>query len=318
MRILRTAALGAAVVMAAAAAVGTQSAANKEGLLMKSALFTWESVPEQPTAQGARRGVFRGADRDARRARVPQHDAEAGRIAACAAHPPERGAAHRQGRRRRSLRQRRVEAGADGQPDLLRLERAAYGAQRRHGAGDLPRGQLGRPRQQEEAGGEVSRGARALATAAALAAVAALGIGSVVSLSAQTPAAPSAAAGPVNNAAPTPIGPAIGYFEATADLGLARHQGLHRLRRRHPDLHVVGRRHQHVGRTRRVPVRVAEDERRLPDPHPREVRRQGRRPPPQDRRHHPQGARGRCALRRRHACTATGSRRCSTGRSPAA
>ena len=32
MRILRTAALGAGVVMAAAAAVGTQSAASKEGL----------------------------------------------------------------------------------------------------------------------------------------------------------------------------------------------------------------------------------------------------------------------------------------------
>ncbi len=58
MRIVRTAALGAAVVMAAAAAVATQSTGNKEGLLMKSALFTWESVPETPTEQGARRGVF--------------------------------------------------------------------------------------------------------------------------------------------------------------------------------------------------------------------------------------------------------------------
>jgi quercetin dioxygenase-like cupin family protein len=58
MRIVRTAALGAAVVMAAAAAVATQSTGNKERLLMKSALFTWESVPEKPTEQGARRGVF--------------------------------------------------------------------------------------------------------------------------------------------------------------------------------------------------------------------------------------------------------------------
>ena len=58
MRIVRTAALGAAVVMAAAAAVATQSTGSKEGLLMKSALFTWESVPEKPTEQGARRGVF--------------------------------------------------------------------------------------------------------------------------------------------------------------------------------------------------------------------------------------------------------------------
>jgi quercetin dioxygenase-like cupin family protein len=58
MRILRTAALGAGVVMAAAAAVSTQSAAHTEGLLMKSALFTWESVPEKATEQGGRRGVF--------------------------------------------------------------------------------------------------------------------------------------------------------------------------------------------------------------------------------------------------------------------
>jgi quercetin dioxygenase-like cupin family protein len=59
MRILRTAALGAVVVLAAAAAVATQSAAPANGLLMKSAVFTWESVPEQPTEQGARRTVFR-------------------------------------------------------------------------------------------------------------------------------------------------------------------------------------------------------------------------------------------------------------------
>ena len=57
MRIARTAALGAAVVLAAAAAAATQTA-TKEGLLMKSALFTWESVPETPTEQGGRRGVF--------------------------------------------------------------------------------------------------------------------------------------------------------------------------------------------------------------------------------------------------------------------
>ena len=58
MRILRTAALSVAVVTAAAAAVATQSAAPKDGLLMKSALFTWESVPEKATEQGGRRGVF--------------------------------------------------------------------------------------------------------------------------------------------------------------------------------------------------------------------------------------------------------------------
>ena len=58
MRTLRTAALAAAVVTTAAVAVGTQSAAPADGLLMKSALFTWASVPEQPTAQGGRRSVF--------------------------------------------------------------------------------------------------------------------------------------------------------------------------------------------------------------------------------------------------------------------
>jgi len=61
MRIVRTAALGAAVVMVAGVAVATQTAPTptaKEGLLMKSALFTWESVPETPTDQGARRTVF--------------------------------------------------------------------------------------------------------------------------------------------------------------------------------------------------------------------------------------------------------------------
>jgi quercetin dioxygenase-like cupin family protein len=54
---VRTAALCAAVVAAAGVAVATQTPA-KEGLLMKSALFTWDSVPEKPTEQGARRGVF--------------------------------------------------------------------------------------------------------------------------------------------------------------------------------------------------------------------------------------------------------------------
>ena len=54
---VRTAALCAAVVAAAGVAVATQTPA-KEGLLMKSALFTWESVPEKPTEQGSRRTVF--------------------------------------------------------------------------------------------------------------------------------------------------------------------------------------------------------------------------------------------------------------------
>jgi quercetin dioxygenase-like cupin family protein len=62
MMTLRTAALGAAVVFAAGVAVGTQTPsparASDPNLLMKSALFTWESVPERPTEQGGRRGVF--------------------------------------------------------------------------------------------------------------------------------------------------------------------------------------------------------------------------------------------------------------------
>jgi XRE family transcriptional regulator, regulator of sulfur utilization len=62
MQIVRTAALGAVVVMVAGVALATQTGTAKpaaqEGLLMKSALFTWESVPETPTEQGGRRGVF--------------------------------------------------------------------------------------------------------------------------------------------------------------------------------------------------------------------------------------------------------------------
>jgi XRE family transcriptional regulator, regulator of sulfur utilization len=57
MRIVRTAALGAVVVMAAAAAAATQSTSH-DGLLMKSAMFTWDSVPEKATEQGSRRTVF--------------------------------------------------------------------------------------------------------------------------------------------------------------------------------------------------------------------------------------------------------------------
>jgi quercetin dioxygenase-like cupin family protein len=42
-----------------AAAMPAVPAANKDPkLLMKSALFTWESIPETPTEQGARRSVF--------------------------------------------------------------------------------------------------------------------------------------------------------------------------------------------------------------------------------------------------------------------
>jgi quercetin dioxygenase-like cupin family protein len=47
----------ALVVGAAGIGVATQQSAG-DGLLMKSALFTWASVPERPTANGARRTVF--------------------------------------------------------------------------------------------------------------------------------------------------------------------------------------------------------------------------------------------------------------------
>jgi quercetin dioxygenase-like cupin family protein len=43
---------------AAQPAAAATSATAKDGLLMKSALFTWDSVPETATEQGARRTVF--------------------------------------------------------------------------------------------------------------------------------------------------------------------------------------------------------------------------------------------------------------------
>ena len=49
--------LTAATVAAFAGTVASQRP-SPDGLLMKSALFTWESVPESPTAQGGRRTVF--------------------------------------------------------------------------------------------------------------------------------------------------------------------------------------------------------------------------------------------------------------------
>ena len=50
-------ALVCAVGLAAGSAAAMQ-APPADGLLMKSALFTWASVPEQPTANGGRRTVF--------------------------------------------------------------------------------------------------------------------------------------------------------------------------------------------------------------------------------------------------------------------
>jgi hypothetical protein len=58
MRIVRTAALGAAVVMLRRRpSPPDPHASRQQGLLMKSALFTWESVPEtnRPTGRAAQR-----------------------------------------------------------------------------------------------------------------------------------------------------------------------------------------------------------------------------------------------------------------------
>lgn len=47
--------------LALAAATGVVAVVQppaRDGLLMKSALFTWESAPERPTEQGGRRAVF--------------------------------------------------------------------------------------------------------------------------------------------------------------------------------------------------------------------------------------------------------------------
>ena len=93
------------------------------------------------------------------------------------AHPQERRADHRQGRRGRGLRQRRVEAGADGVADLLRLDGAAHRPQHGDGAGAVPRRQLGGARDQADEGGrEVSAAIRTAGEpGAALVATLALG-----------------------------------------------------------------------------------------------------------------------------------------------
>ena len=90
-----------------------------------------------------------------------------------------------------------------------------------HGAGAVPRRQLGGARDQAEEGGrEVSARDRVALASAGAALAAALGIGPrAAGLRAREQAAPAAPAAPVNNAPPAAVGPAVGYFEATADLG---------------------------------------------------------------------------------------------------
>ena len=99
----------------------------------------------------------------------------------------------------------------------------------------------------------------ALASAGA-ALAAALGMGPLASLRAHAQATPAAPAAPVNNAPPTTVGPAVGYFEATADLGSPAITGSTAYDAGTQTYTLVRRRHQHVGRARRIPVRVAEDD----------------------------------------------------------
>ena len=54
---IRTFSLALVLAAAGGVAAAVQRPAG-DGLLMKSALFTWDSVPERPTEQGARRTVF--------------------------------------------------------------------------------------------------------------------------------------------------------------------------------------------------------------------------------------------------------------------
>ena len=176
MRIVRTAALGAAVVMAAGVAVATQTAARRPARGSADEVGLVHLGVGARTTHRTRRAArrLRRTDRDARRARVPHHHAQAGRLAPSAAHPQERRADHRQGRRGRGLRQRRVEAGADRIADLLRLDGAAHRPQHGHGAGAVPRRELGGARDQAEEGGGASEPPSALrrpalAIAAALA-----------------------------------------------------------------------------------------------------------------------------------------------------
>ena len=67
----------------------------------------------------------------------------------------------------------------------------------------------------------MSLGARVIGTGGAMALSAALVAGSLARPAAQAPAAAAPANTPpaTNNAPPATIGPALGYFEATADLG---------------------------------------------------------------------------------------------------
>jgi quercetin dioxygenase-like cupin family protein len=53
---IRTIALATAIMAAGLSAAAQRP--SPDGLLMKSAIFTWDSVPETPTAQGTRRTVF--------------------------------------------------------------------------------------------------------------------------------------------------------------------------------------------------------------------------------------------------------------------
>ncbi len=67
---------------------------------------------------------------------------------------------------------------------------------------------------------------------------------------------------PVNNAAPASVGPAVGYFEASADIGSPAIAGSTAYDEVSQTYTLSARRREHVVRARRVPVRLAPDERR--------------------------------------------------------
>ena len=63
----------------------------------------------------------------------------------------------------------------------------------------------------------------------------------------------------------------LGYFEGSGDVGQPAIAGSTTYDPARADLHDRRRGHEHVGRARRVPVRVAQDDRRLHRPHARGV-----------------------------------------------
>ena len=158
----------------------------------------------------------------------------------------------------------------------------------------------------------------ALASAGA-ALAAALGMGPLASMRAHgthvaEQAAPAASAAPVNNAPPTAVGPAVGYFEATADLGAPAIKGstaydaatqTYTLSAGGTNMWGARDEFQFAWRKMNGDFLIR---------NPREVRGSGHRFASQDWRDRPgKGLEAACPCRYARRCTATASRRCSTG-----